>query len=345
MLLLNEVETFQRDQLDILGISICVDFYKFINDFKSDDGLFFLSDKLFPIDISKLNFKLGDLNVDIDALVITPSELNSLKLELGNKVCFLMPIYPPHYQLAKQFLASFKKYSIDKQADVAFVFTNEEEQEFWGDDGDWQLILPLKLRIFLFNKAVVSIKKFWAWNELKDIYEYILVIDSETVIIKNINVYELCQNFFSSKILLGNLYPPNNTLECIKDSCKRFFKTENAQKILISDLYLWFNQPCIYKTDTLTSFFEITGMKYEIRFLTWYDFEYYIYMYYLILYQNFTIKNMNVVADVGACESFRILDYDSIENVRRLPVYMCTDKLYNFFNSKNIFMIIHLDRD
>ncbi len=303
-----------------------------------------MTDKAFPTNISKVNFKYGDFNIEVDTFLITLSELNLLKSVIGNKVCFLMPIYPPHYQLAKIFLESFRKYSMDKQADVALIFTNEEEQKLWGKDGDFQLVIPSKLRMFFLSKAIVSIKKFWACNELRNVYDYIITLDAETVIIKNIDLYKVCQNYFSNKILLGNHYPPNGDLEFIKDSCKRFFKTERAQKILSSPLYLWFNQPCIYKTDTLKSFFDITGMKYEIRFLSFYDFEYYIYMYYLILYHDFKVKNMNVITNVGACESFEVLAYDSIENVKRLPIYMCTYKMYNFFNSENVFMIIHLDR-
>ena len=38
-----------------------------------------------------------------------------------------MPIYPPHFKRANLFIGSFLEFRLDKQADLAFIFTNQDE--------------------------------------------------------------------------------------------------------------------------------------------------------------------------------------------------------------------------
>ena len=312
----------------------------------ANDGILLLTDKQAPDGFFNINFSVNGEAVALESMAVKYELAIPLAEKFKNKICFVMPIYPPHYEFARKFLSSFNNFGINKQADVAFVFTNEDERNAWDDEGNFKLVMPPEFRLF-FSRGIINIKKFWALNQLKDLYEYFIVIDSETIIIKDIDIYTLCNKYFSDKVLLGNQiindYNGMAFFEFIKNNCKRFFKDENQIKRLNSNLYLWFNQPCIYRADTLRSFFAITGIKFELKFLTWFDFDYYIYMYYLILYHNFNIKNMDIVAPCGACELAGV-PLNLGESIKKLPVYMSTRKMHNYFNSENIFMIIHTDR-
>ena len=43
------------------------------------------------------------------------------------KIVFLIPTYPPHFFFANNLLKSFYKNKLNEQADIYFVFTNEDE--------------------------------------------------------------------------------------------------------------------------------------------------------------------------------------------------------------------------
>ena len=58
------------------------------------------------------------------------AEKNMVEESGGKKeLCFLMPIYPPHYNYAKYFIKSYFHFNYDKQADLAFVFSNDSDKE------------------------------------------------------------------------------------------------------------------------------------------------------------------------------------------------------------------------
>ncbi|KAA6224946.1 MULTISPECIES: hypothetical protein [unclassified Campylobacter] len=46
-----------------------------------------------------------------------------------NKICFLMPIPTPYFKKDGEFIVSFLKYNLDKQADLAFVFSSYEQAD------------------------------------------------------------------------------------------------------------------------------------------------------------------------------------------------------------------------
>ncbi|WP_104686092.1 hypothetical protein [Helicobacter bilis] len=46
-----------------------------------------------------------------------------------NKVAFVIPLHPKHYTLANTFMQSFMLCNINKQADLCFVFSSEEDSK------------------------------------------------------------------------------------------------------------------------------------------------------------------------------------------------------------------------
>lgn len=177
-----------------------------------------------------------------------------------NKVAIVVPTYPPHFEYVKTLLWSYTKYKINNSSDIYCVFTNESEAEQFGEF-DNKIILPGELRIFK-NRGIINIKKFYSINLLKNKYEYLLVMDSESQFIKHVDLLKIANSFFEDKILLGNI-PKEDSTPIIEGARKYYLNDPNIDK-LETTLYLWFNSPCFYKTNNLDLFFEKTKVLEKI---------------------------------------------------------------------------------
>lgn len=266
-------------------------------------------------------------------------------------VCFLMPVHPPHFGFANGFIKSFETFGYQGKADVCLVFTNEQERDQFVQEAGAPvktLVLPQDLRNFE-NRGIINIKKIWALSQLADSpYKYIIIIDAETELVRAVDVEALCDSYFANKVLLGNLVPAagRKRTEAIKYACKRFFFEHPKRALLDTDLYLWFNQPCIYKTDTLHDFMAYFLLPDRaIKNLTWYDFDYYIYMYYLLLEQDFTLVDLGICSNYGVCEVETLFIQFANENYKDQRIMMCSRNVLKQFDNDNLFLMVHLDRD
>lgn len=254
------------------------------------------------------------------------------------KIAFLVPVYPPHFKYAKDLINSWKLNHFNEQSDLWFIFTNEDEKK---DFPEWKhsLILPQELRCFKHN-GIINIKKFWGLSQLKDkSYDYIIVVDAETLFVKEVDLAYLCNKYYKNKVLLGN--QTSKDVSAIKRACKKFFKKQNIKN---DDLYLWGNQPCIYCVKYLDDFFNKTKLLPKLSKLRWTDFDYYIYMYYLIIYKNFIIKDIGVMTEYTVAESSIELSHIK-RDFSSLNLMMCAKDAFQYFDNPDLFLFIHLDRD
>ena len=265
-----------------------------------------------------------------------------------NKVAFVIPVYPPHFLYAFQLLNSWYKFNIYKTSDIYFVFTNEkEERELRKIRNDLKsIIIPENLRIFK-NRGIINIKKIYGISVLHREYKYLITLDAESEFTNSINVYSVCKDFFSKKILIGNnvVGPKKEFIDKIKESCKMFYDKDIIKNIG-SELYLWFNQPCIYDSDNIYDFLKTTDLLSikSIAKLCWFDFDYYIYMYYLQIREHFRVVDIGIDSPLGAFEVPFI--YLKIKNklYKKIPIYMCSRSSYYYFNNIYLFLLIHKDR-
>lgn len=259
------------------------------------------------------------------------------------KIAFICPTYFLHFEFAKSLLLSFKQKGFEEQSHLWFVFGNAAEADSFGDY-EYKLILPENYQTVNFD-GIINIKKIWAIKSLEPLYDYIMTLDSESLFIRNVDLLQLCSNFFESKILLGNKILPEGKLltDKIKDECKVFFSSGMQQK-LQSELYLWFNQPCIYKTSNLNKFFEITKLHNNLNLINWFQFDYYIYMYYLILYEGFLIVDMGVESSYGVCEATDALTNMNSAKYDKFNIMLCTRTNFKLFDNPSLFLLIQLDR-
>ena len=262
------------------------------------------------------------------------------------KIAFLAPIYPPHYQFARDLLASHHKHNLHEQSDIWIVFTDETEKESFGDYL-FTIVLPKELRIFN-NHGIINIKKFYGLKQIQEKYPYIIVLDAESLFIRNVNLFAICEEYFTSKILLGNeVFPERKeAIEGVKNSCKRFFADNKNVEKLNNPLYLWFNQPCIYKASNLNDFWNKIDYDHNIKSLQWADFDYYIYMFYLVLFQGFSIVDMDIETNCGICEASEgSLSLFKSNKYETLPIFMASQAVLHIFDNPKCFIAIHLDRN
>lgn len=264
---------------------------------------------------------------------------------MDKKIAFLVPIHPPHYQYARDLLASLHENKLHEQSEIWFVFTSAEEKAEFGDY-PFTMVLPEELRIFD-NRGIINIKKFYGLKQIQEKYPYIIVLDAESLFIRNINLYEICEEYFTSKILLGNEVLPEGLerTEGIKNSCKRFFVGHKDIKKLDNPLYLWFNQPCIYKTSNLNDFWKKIDYDHNVKNLQWADFDYYIYMFYLVLFQGFQIVDIEIKSNYGICEASEDLLFFKSDRYETLPIFMASQAVLHRFDNPKCFIAIHLDRN
>ena len=210
------------------------------------------------------------------------------------------------------------------------------------------LILPKELRIFNKANGIINIKKFAGLMQLEDKYEYTIVLDAESKFIKNGNLEKVCTEYFNNKVLYSNtvIYDKERCalLNNVYKGCRSFFSEKQAKELeRYEDNYLWFNQLCIYKNSTLKEFFEITNLRKRIKDLSFTDFDYYIYMYYLILYHNFKIKELDTYAIYGMLDGYDFIPKFNSTMFREFAPYHCNPNIYKKINNKNVFLFIQLN--
>ena len=147
-----------------------------------------------------------------------------------NKIAFIIPTYPPHFNYAKNFLDTFRKNYLNLQADLFFIFSDESEAQEFGEY-EYKIILPDELRIFE-NGGIINIKKFFALKSLQNQYDYYIVLDSESEIIKNVDLYSICNSIYETKKLYGNtVWNFEHIGMCkIREQCKSHFKSCRKRK-------------------------------------------------------------------------------------------------------------------
>ena len=253
-----------------------------------------------------------------------------------------MPIYPPHYEYARDFLRSFEKFKLDWQADMWFVFSNDADHLTFPEAKN-AIVLPQNLELTR-EAGVINIKKFYGLLQIKEKYEYILVIDSETLIVKKTDINTVCDDFFCKKILWGNI-PIDSDAYKITESCRRHSDFSEREGTIENDsLHLWFNQPCIYKTSNLDDFFCKIEMPEKLGELTFWDFDYNIYMLYLMYNCDFRIENIRQKSFGFASSSVPLARPEYIRDGMYMATPLIWREVKKLGGGGKIFMFVNIDR-
>lgn len=266
-----------------------------------------------------------------------------------NKVAAICPIYDMrgHFSLGRDLLRSRMLFAED--VDLYFVFSldvhckkfegmlaEEEKQAYFS------IIMPEEE---LKYKSQPTVKKLYAIRALKDKYEYLIPVDSESRFIKKGNYRNLCREIWEKKTFLNANYSPHAcTIQ------RRCFMTmgmyDNINLVRETRYFnynIWFNEIPVYKCDLLDEFFTFldsynsTSWKNE-----WDCYDYYIFMAFLIMKKGYKLKRFNYEAIGGAVEYLpQFSEKMQREILERMGSHWSSSKI----RSKNTFMLFHLDRD
>ncbi|WP_293651986.1 hypothetical protein [uncultured Campylobacter sp.] len=260
-----------------------------------------------------------------------------------NKICFLIPTHLPRFERAYAFMRSFIDCGLKDQADLCFVFSNYSDEiaflvKYGG--GFRSIVLENELKSVKDYSGIVNIKKLYALYLIQQDYKYIIILDDESMIIKNINLMDMCDEFVSNRLLYGN--QTQSDWSHIYNESVKFFEKKPPK-----ELYFWFNQLCIYPCKFLQDFFDKSGLerdfiKHNFSRISWGSFDYMVFGFYLIAYQEFKILNLECLSDWGAIEHNRLTLYS--KKIFSIKFYHSNPNSLNIKDRDNVFCLIHLDR-
>jgi len=204
-----------------------------------------------------------------------------------------IPVYPPHYEYAYTFIRKTKGLF-----HLCFIFSSNEDYELFALKDD---IIPLIYPEPIPNgdDSIINKKKLYALHALKDSsYTYILVIDAETDFLgesyNETKFLHSLEAYFSNQKIYGKTITENphyKQLRKIMETCADSFPPDVLNNIVEETdrftVYTWWSDLPLYKREHLSHFLSLLQPP-----ITWFHFDYILYSYYLIAYQNFKIVNV-----------------------------------------------------
>lgn len=264
------------------------------------------------------------------------------------EVLILVPTHPTRYKRLHEFIGSYNENELYFSSDLCFVMSNKGDDKIFHDKiGKYNtLILPDGI-VHSSGKGIINIKKLFGVKVKANEYKYIIVMDDDALFCKKVDLFKVCETYFQKKVLISSFSNGKSKIALdAAHACKRFFRNyQGKSKIENIDL-LWFNQPCIYKSDTIDDFFNKTGIDEWLGELTDLDFDYLIYMYYLILFCGFTVVSCGLRGDMSIAELTSNKDVELLDNSYENLIYYCaTEYMQKFLPNTNIFITWHVDRE
>ena len=270
-----------------------------------------------------------------------------------NRVAFICPLYDMknHFDFAFNLYKSKHDLHIDEE--IYFVFSDEAQKnkfrnriyEAFSEEISW-LILPEEQ---LHYQSKVVVKKMYALRTLKDRYDYLAMVDSESLFIKKVDFPKLFEEIWDKRLCLNANISPSYGLGSTNLRI-RCFQTLGLyhDKVLCKEFHyytydFWFNEIPIYKCNNLTEFF-VWLDKFDKKgwMNEWACFEYWMYAAFLIKEKNYHLKHFRFYCFGGIME---FIGGRSHRAQRKI-----LDKLGTHWTScpdvinDNIVMIFHLDR-
>ncbi len=268
-----------------------------------------------------------------------------------NSVAFICPLYDMknHFDLAINLYKS--KIDYDIQADLIFIFSNEEQKNKFelrvknelGVDDMIYNIMPEDLSSY---KAQAVTKKLYGLKEFMNQYDYIVLVDCESIFVKKFDAGQLAEEIWNSKGMLASNISPSGFF--IMRTCYKtmgLYYNKKLRKSLGTYKYnFWFNELQVYKCTYLSGFFEwLSRFDIEKIYNTWHCFEYYVFYAYLCLEHDFAAKKYKYICNGGINECIEIF------NIKK-QIKILADMNLHWTSSReimsdNIVMKFHLDRD
>lgn len=283
---------------------------------------------------------------------------------MENKACFIIPVYPNHYHFL-DFLNTLPD-TID--FDIIFILSYNEDYTILESLNYKKIYKVLILENFLSREhidqiiaknIIITFKKYFGLNKLKDAYRYLATVDCEIRFINVENIYDKMNHYFTNKKIYGGVADSPNfpvhigVAHRINSISSQLFNETEQQAISKAtynfQLYFWFSDIPIYESSTLTAFLKHILFSEESTFtskLDWHMFDYIPYIYYLYLYHNFTIVNIKEynINRAWSLESMPITTYNKLSEILNYKPMWLIENTYNENKevlNNDIIMIYH----
>jgi hypothetical protein len=276
-----------------------------------------------------------------------------------NKCAIVIPIHPKHYEYGKNIIKSLENDDCD--ADLFFVFTNDEDKNNFEyfDKKTKSIILSDylnkdQIKMVEKNGSWVSIKKLVALEILYEDYEYIICIDSEIIFLQNKNFYEMMENTYEQKKILGTLVSEEGIINIIKNSSITKNLGDNnkiKEKTNNYMIYTWWNNVPVYKSEDINDFFDFIGFDIDnlndfLNKINALYFENLSYNYYCLVKNDFElVVDKNIKISLEHCDS------KTIENINenKLKLFWVPNKAYkennDYYKNNDFYIVYHMDID
>jgi hypothetical protein len=267
-----------------------------------------------------------------------------------NKVAFVIPIHPKHYDIIYNFIN--KMHENGKKIDIFLVFSSYKDyKNFEKKDKILKIILNKSYK----EEGIITYKKFYALEQLRNNseYEYFIVCDAEISIIpENFNegnILQKIEKIFENKTIYAGRSKCSFFDKITTDSANLFDEQEKLKNITNNfTLYYWWSDLPMYKREHLTHFFG----KIDYSNIDWFQFDHVVYLNYLILYHKFDILNTTPLLNhEHSLESYHTQDEKMLDVLKenKYGFSWATPKLFHankeYFLKEGTFLLYHLDRN
>lgn len=291
-----------------------------------------------------------------------------------NKSCFVAPIHSAKFNHGLCFIQSYNNYYEDDH--IFLVFSSHEEKDQFSE-----LANGLRYRSIVcdstknnpqpfspLDSGIITEKKYYGLNHVFSTtdFENVGVVDVDCDFFKTVDYDDLFTKYNQRKTLWGSLfhYDPDDEIiekfslkvfddyekhlfKTISVSPEKFFSDDDKEKLieLTRDfrIYFWFNDIPVYNKNYFLDFMQYINYENRSHELTWYDFDFVLYGYYLLLKCGFTY-NIIVRNNVAMLECQHIIHPDDFSEVFNICKPMWIKKDIQPEYMEQTFMHVHLDR-
>ena len=205
--------------------------------------------------------------------------------------CFLAPIHAPKFNDGLHFIKSYNQYYRDDHIFLVFSSNAEKEQFAILANGlRYRSIVCDQIK----SSGIITEKKYYGLIHIfqNTNFENVGVVDVDTEFFKTVDYSDLFIKYNERGILWGNDY--EFCPDPMTKSPAKFFNIED-QAIIASRssnfrVYFWFNDIPVYNRSYFLDFIKYIDYENRCSELTWVDFDFMIYGYYLLLKDYFIIN-------------------------------------------------------
>lgn len=281
-----------------------------------------------------------------------------------NKISFIIPVYPPHYHFL-DFLNKLNDITIDFDIILVLSYNSDLfELQKYNYKGYITVVLEnyldkCEIDHIINKNVIITYKKYFALNLLKNKYLYCAVVDSEIEFVNIDNIFNKFKDYCNKKQIIGSIIETNDyrheIIKNINIGSSIFFKNndilyEKLKHITNNfNFYFWFSDIPIYDMSFIDEFLNFINFndKDFIKILEWHIFDYIPYIYFAVLFKEYSFIN---IKDYGltrewSLESMPIETYNTVlKKTNYIPLWLIHNTYnenINNINNKDIILTYH----